>query len=117
MSRFNYFDIDDFACSETGENCIEVEFVEKLDALRKILGWPMIITSGYRSPSHSVEITKPNGGGTHTKGIAADIKVTNGKQRYELVEFAMDLNFTGIGLHKTFVHLDVREDTPVVWTY
>ena len=51
------------------------------------------------------------------KGIAADIKVTNGKHRYELVKFAMDLNFTGIGLHKTFVHLDVREDTPVVWTY
>ena len=54
---------------------MEDDFIAKLDHLRAVLGWPMIVTSGYRSLAHSAEINKPNGGGYHTKGIAADIKV------------------------------------------
>ena len=117
MSDFIYFEINDFDCQETGANQMEDEFIYKLDHLRGVCGWPFIITSGYRDPSHSLEIKKPNGGGTHTKGIAADIKVTTGKQRYEIVKHALALGFTGVGIAKTFVHLDVREDTPVIWTY
>lgn len=117
MTDFKYFTRDEFKCQETGENRIEDELIYKLDHLRGVLGWACTITSGYRDPSHSVEINKPNGGGSHTKGIAADIAVSNGKQRHEIVRHAMALGFTGVGIAKTFVHLDIREDTPVVWTY
>jgi len=114
---FKYFKKSDFDCQETGENRMEDEFIHALDALREVCGWPFVVTSGYRDPSHSVERNKPNGGGTHTMGIAADIKVTNGKQRHEIVKNAMAMAFTGIGIAKTFVHVDQREDTPVLWTY
>tara|TARA_X000001382_G_scaffold18280_2_gene11259 strand:+ start:1119 stop:1472 length:354 start_codon:yes stop_codon:yes gene_type:complete len=117
MSKYKYFAVADFDCQETGENKIEDEFVRKLDSLRDVCGWPFIVTSGFRDASHSVEIIKPNGGGYHTKGIASDIKVLGGKMRYEIVSNAIKHGFTGIGIAKTFVHLDIREDTPMIWTY
>ena len=70
---FKYFTLDEFACQETGENEIKTEFVERLDALRDACGFPFVITSGYRSPRHSIEAKKPNGPGQHASGIAADI--------------------------------------------
>lgn len=117
MSDFKYFKREDFDCQETGENRMEDEFIKKLDLLRSDLGWAMVVTSGYRDPSHSAEIVKPNGGGYHTKGIAADIKVVGGKQRYELIQSALALGFTGVGAARSFVHLDTREDTAMLWTY
>ncbi len=119
MSKFTYkyFKVSDFDCQETGENRMEEEFIKRLDLLRGACGFPFIVTSGYRDPSHSVERNKKNGGGMHTKGVAADIRILNGKQRYDIIKNAMAMGFTGIGIAKTFVHVDTREDTPVVWTY
>jgi len=115
--EYEWFSVEDFDCKETGENRMEHDFIKKLDMLRTACGWPFNITSGYRSLSHSAEVNKPNGGGYHTKGIAADIRVTNAKQRYEIIQHATALGFTGIGVANTFVHVDTREDTHVVWTY
>ena len=62
MSDFKYFNVSDFDCQETGENEMSLDFIGKLDHLRAVLGWPMVVTSGYRSPNHSLERSKPNGG-------------------------------------------------------
>jgi zinc D-Ala-D-Ala carboxypeptidase len=113
---FKYFKLEDFDCQETGVNGINVEFVSKLDELREACGFPFIITSGYRDPSHSIEAKKSKPG-THAQGIAADIKVTGGAQRMAVVEHAVKLGFTGIGVAKSFVHVDIRETTPVLWCY
>jgi zinc D-Ala-D-Ala carboxypeptidase len=115
--QYKYFKTEEFACKETSENEIKPEFIMRLDALREVCKFPFTITSGYRSPNHSVERSKPNGGGTHTKGIAADIRVSGGAQRYLIQKKAYELGFTGIGVAKTFVHLDIRDDTPVSWVY
>lgn len=118
MSDFVFFKREDFDCQETGENRMEDDFIHELDKLRERCGWPFYVTSGFRDPSHSAERNKPNGGGSHTMGIAADIKVTNGKQRNEIVKHAMAMgSFNGIGIARSFVHVDMREDTPVLWTY
>ena len=53
----------------------------------------------------------------HTKGIAADIYVSNGVDRYKLLITAFNMGFTGIGVAKTFIHVDTRTSQPVVWTY
>ena len=113
---FRYFKIEDFACSETGENEIQWDFVSALDDLRGVCGFPFVITSGYRSPNHSAEIKKSRPG-QHTMGIAADIKVTGGAQRYAIVSNAIKLGFRGIGVAKTFVHVDRRETEPMTWQY
>lgn len=34
-----------------------------------------------------------------------------------VVENAVKLGFTGIGVAKSFVHVDIRETTPVLWCY
>tara|TARA_R110000787_G_scaffold172398_2_gene285029 strand:+ start:708 stop:1061 length:354 start_codon:yes stop_codon:yes gene_type:complete len=117
MSDFKYFKVSDFDCQETGENEMSLDFIGKLDHLRAVLGWPMIVTSGYRSPDHSLERSKPNGGGSHTLGIAADIRVSGGSQRYQIQKQAYACGFTGIGVAKGFVHLDCRDSEPVSWVY
>ena len=112
-----YFTLDEFNCKETGENKMSNNFLIMIDRLREECAFPFVITSGYRSPEHSVERSKPNGGGMHTKGIAADIAVSGGSQRYTIVEKALELGFKGIGVGKDFVHVDLRSDTPVMWCY
>lgn len=111
-----YFKLSEFACKETGENKIDHEFVAALDELRERCNFPFVITSGYRSPKHSVEAAKERPG-RHSEGIAADIQVSYGVQRHKVVEHAIDLGFTGIGVAKTFVHVDQREGQHVLWTY
>ena len=113
---YKYFKVEDFACSETGENEIQDVFVKKLDELREACGFPFIVTSGYRSPNHPIE-AKKSSPGLHAQGIAADIAVNGGAQRRKVVHSAIILGFKGIGVAKSFVHVDTRESTPVMWTY
>lgn len=111
-----YFKVSDFDCQETGENRMSEEFLYRLDKLRHICGFPFIVTSGYRSPNHSIEAAKA-APGTHAQGIAADIAIPSGDKRYILIREAMAMGFTGIGVAKTFIHLDIRKTAPVVWSY
>jgi len=91
-------------------------FLKKLDELREACGFPFVITSGYRDPSHPNEVNKKKPG-THSEGIACDILVRNGVERMNIVHQALKLDFGGIGVAKTFVHVDTRKTTPVMWTY
>jgi len=111
-----HFTLSEFDCNHTGENRMEQDFLDKLNALREHCGFPFIITSGYRSPSHPIEALKEIPG-THAQGIAADIKMTNSAHRYSLIKAALEHGFTGIGVAGTFIHLDTRGTVPVVWTY
>lgn len=113
---YKYFSIEEFDCQETGENKMVEQFIHKLDELREACGFPFRITSGYRSPSHSIEARKAKPG-THAQGIACDIYVSGGSQRHTIIKEAMRLGFTGIGVAKTFIHVDIRETTPVAWQY
>jgi zinc D-Ala-D-Ala carboxypeptidase len=113
---FKYFDIGEFVCQETGDNEISEDFVHELDKLRGACGFPFRITSGYRSKEHSIEARKQTPG-THTQGIAADIAVQGGAQRMILVQKALELGITGVGVAKTYIHVDTRKTTPVLWCY
>jgi|TARA_B100000427_G_C15450250_1_gene569251 zinc D-Ala-D-Ala carboxypeptidase len=111
-----YFSRDEFACQQTGENEIQDVFLKRLDDLRDVCGFPFVITSGYRSPNHVLEASKSRPG-THSQGIASDIKADNGIDRRRIVENALRLGFNGIGIAKNFVHVDIRETDPVMWSY
>ena len=99
-----------------GQDYSKDEFIEKLDKLRHACNFPFNITSGYRDPSHPIEARKAKAG-THAQGIACDIAVSGGAERYIIVREALKLGFTGIGVAKTFIHVDIRETTPVMWEY
>ena len=111
-----HFSTSEFRCRESGENSMDESFLFMLDELRERCGFPFTITSGYRSVHHTAERNKKKGG-THTQGIAADIAVSNGEQRMKIVKEALAMGFGGIGVAKSFVHVDMRTTTPVMWTY
>lgn len=111
-----YFKIEDFNCQETGNNEMDDKFLWAIDALRHECGFPFIITSGYRDPSHSIEARKSKPG-THARGIAADIKINNGNEAYLIIKHAQTMGFNGIGVAKTFIHVDIRDTMPVIWSY
>ena len=113
---FKYFSRQEFDCQETGENGMQDEFVHALDQLREVCGFPFRITSGFRSVKHSIEAKKSKPG-THTQGIAADIGVSDGNQRYLIIKHAMALGFSGVAAAQGFVHVDTRLSVPVVWVY
>lgn len=76
----------------------------------------MVVTSGYRCQDYNDEI----GGAKfskHVSGIACDIAVGSSADRYDLIYCALMSDFTGIGVAKDFIHLDIRDDAPVLFTY
>lgn len=99
----------------SGKHGIRRELVRKLDQLRIAAGRPLTITSGYRHATHPVEARKAKPG-RHTRGDAADILVLDAQQRYELVRLAIELGFKGIGVARTFVHVDLRREERL-WEY
>ncbi len=88
--------------------------VNKLDSLRGLMASPLILTSAYRCPEHPEEIKKKKGG-THTQGIAVDIRVF-GIEQIRLVKHAYDTGFRGFGIANTFLHIDLRRE-PAKWIY
>jgi len=116
MPQYRYFSKEEFVCQHTGRNEIKEDLLFRLDFLREECGFPFVITSGYRDSSHPVEARKARPG-THSQGIAADIKVTNGFERRMLVKQALKFGFSGIGVAKGCVHVDVRKTSPVLWAY
>jgi len=110
-----YFKIEEFNCQETGENAMDIEFLETLEHLREVCNFPFTVTSGYRSKSHSIEKAKQNPG-THAQGVAADIKVSGGAQRMAIVKHASALGMS-VGVAKTFVHVDTRKTPAMCWCY
>lgn len=112
---FVYFKRSDFDCRETGENEIPGKFIQRLDILRERCGFALIVNDGYRSPRHSREAAKDEPG-EHTRA-AVDFKAIGGSRRYIIVSEALKMGFTGIGIGKTFIHLDDRTGVPVIWTY
>lgn len=112
-----YFRLEEFNCTHTNKNEMDHEFLVKLDELRERVGFPFIITSGYRDATHPSEVVKAAPGtGTHCQGIAADIAVSNGVERMNIVHEALKMGFS-IGVARTFIHVDARTTTPVLWTY
>ena len=111
-----YFKLSDFDCQETGNNEMSEEFLEKLDDLRHVCGFPFIITSGYRDKTHSIEARKAKAG-THARGIASDIRINNGNEAYDIIKNAQSMGFNGIGVAKSFIHVDIRKGMPVIWCY
>lgn len=86
--------------------------IEALERLRAMVGRPLRIVSGYRSPAHN----KAVGGkrrSQHLFNRAADIP-----EGYATVSQAVAAGFTGIGSKGPWaVHVDVRPGRLTHWSY
>jgi len=103
-------------CPCCGECKMDDNFLVKLQKLRDVVGFPLIISSAYRCKDHNASV----GGVTtsqHKYGKAADIIVNHytSKRRYFILSSAFKLKFSGIGIYKEFIHLDTREERKSLW--
>ncbi len=122
MSNFKYFKLSEFKCKcgcnmpdEVVEN-LTTKLISLLDIAREKSRIPFIITSGYRCPEYN-ELVGGVKNSAHTKGLAADIKVGSGYQRYAILKSLLDVGFTRIGIYRNFIHCDVdyTKPSPVIW--
>ena len=116
MASSKNFKSEELACSCCGEEHIQQWALDKLQMVRNSTGRPLKSTSAYRCSKHPVESRKKKAG-THHQGIAFDIYTSNGAERYQIITQGLLAGATGIGVAKSFIHLDGRDGTPVVWTY
>lgn len=110
------FNLQEFECTHPDHRHVKIDenLVHKLQKLRDMLGVPLRINSAYRC----IERNKQVGGATnsqHMYGKAVDVSLHNvDKSIDEVKEIAEDIGFDGIGLYRSFIHLDVR-GKPARW--
>jgi len=116
--RSVYFSEQELRCPCCGKNEMQAEFLSELDNLRVAVGGPITLNSAFRCPSHNAAVGgKPNS--AHVRGLAADVRATDGRTRYKVLRAAYQVGFKRIGLANTFVHVDTDDFLPqeVAWTY
>lgn len=100
---------------------MDEKLLSMLDNLREAYGYPIKLTSTYRSPDHPIE-AKKKAPGEHAYGAAVDIACVGGEATFKLVKAAIEVGFTRIGVSRknNFVHVGVGyPDAPPItlWTY
>ncbi len=103
------FSSTEFDC-KCGKYCnktlIDSKLVKYLQLIREHFGQPITINSGYRCAVHNKNVggaKKSN----HVLGKAADI-VVKGVEPKEVAKYAESIGVKGIGVYKTFTHIDTR---------
>ncbi len=116
--RWPHFTPAEMACHCRGRFCageiwLDAEFMDALEALRRVVGRPLTVTSAHRCDQWNAAI----GGAplSRHKQIAVDISL-HGHDRFGVLAAAESLGFTGIGMARNFIHLD-RRKTPARWYY
>jgi zinc D-Ala-D-Ala carboxypeptidase len=111
-----------FEESEFNEfNKMDPKLLEMLDTLRENYGYPIKLTSTYRSPEHPIEAKKAKPG-EHAYGAAVDIACIGGEATFKLVKAAIETGFTRIGISRknNFVHVGIGypgAPETTIWTY
>ena len=116
--RWPHFRVAELACRCAGRFCEgeyyhDTEFLDALEALRENRDRALVINSGHRCAQWNAAV----GGAPRSmhKTIAVDISLF-AQDRIALRDAAMSFNFTGIGMARTFLHLD-RRAMPAHWYY
>lgn len=95
--------------------------LDKLQAFREHLGKPFQINDnvnkrrGWRSVKENYDLNRYQFS-FHVAGCAFDVSV-DGLTPEEVKEAALDFGYTGVGVYKTFTHLDTRAliGAPIQW--
>lgn len=103
--RWRSFQPQEIASKGNGSIIVDENALDKLQAMRDLVGKPFRITSAYRDPFHNAKV-----GGSplsmHKTGKAFDISL-GGHDKQGLIAAAKSVGFTGLGVnYKTFLHVD-----------
>ncbi len=105
-----HFKVGEFACKNGTDTVLTApRLVMLLESIRTHFDRPVRIHSGYRTPEYNEKV---NGAAhsQHTYGTAADISI-RGVKPAVVGAYARKLmpDWGGVGVYKTFTHIDVRE--------
>lgn len=113
-----FFKPEEFACKCGGRYCAgeywhDAEFLHTLETARMLADQPFVINSGHRCAQWNARV----GGAPLSmhRTIAADISLW-GRDRHGILRAAEIVDFTGLGLARTFLHVDLRA-RPALWYY
>lgn len=120
-SPFKYFSYAEFDSPDapgSGAKNMSADFIHQLDKVRAAVGFPLVVTSGYRTPAHNAKVGGV-AGSSHTKGLAVDLRALTDAQKRAIAKAAIAQGITRIGWGRTFIHLDVDGSKPqkVTWGY
>lgn len=103
------FMLSEFDSPDTHQVIIHPMLLDFLQRLRDRLARPVLVRSGYRTPSYNRQV-KGKSGSYHPQGMAADIECP-GVSSIEIAKEAEAVGFTGIIVYhnKGIVHLDIRK--------
>lgn len=112
------FDEDEFKCPCCGEEHMDRAFVQTLQVARDEASIPFHINSGWRCEKHNRAVGGITGS-SHSKGLAADIKIRSKRERWIIVGALKFAGLNRFGLGKGFIHVDADSDkTPrLIWIY
>ena len=109
MIHFESYEFDSPDQIGSGDK-MDASFLQMLDDARGIAGIPFKITSGYRTQKHLQSLIdkgyKASKNSSHLVGKAADISVTNGLDRYIVLNALIKAGFKRIGISSNFIHCD-----------
>lgn len=106
---YRYFKPDEFSrCNPPCDiSQMDEAFMLRLDEARFLAGVPFVLNCAFRSKEHELKQGR-SGSSFHTLGRAVDIRCTNPQTRSKILEGLFKANFSGIGVSKTFIHVDDR---------
>lgn len=102
---------------------MEPAVVQALDIARDIYGFPMVVTSGFRTIEYNRQLIEQGYNASpkssHLLGWAVDIAVPNSERRFLMLEALLDAGFHRIGVGDSFIHADLDPNkTPnCLWVY
>lgn len=105
-----HFKTKEFQCKDKSKYLlIATDLIKTLEKIRSHFNAPVIINSGYRTPSWNSKVNgAPNS--YHCKGMAADI-VVKGHSSREVAKYADSImDQGGVIRYTNFTHIDVREE-------
>ena len=96
---------------------MDLELMQKLEALSKKAGKKLYITSGFRDAAHNKKVGGVSNS-SHLIKKAVDFDTTNPEDSVKMAKAAFDVGFRRIGVAGGFVHVDTdHRRHPAVWTY
>lgn len=110
MGKFRYF-------SDEEAKGLDGELMARLDVARDLCGFPIVITSGARTPEQNAAA----GGvqdSSHLKGLAVDLRAPTGQNEREKMIWALGrAGFRRVGIYDRHIHCDVdpNKAQDVVW--
>ena len=106
-----HFKVKEFHSRKDPSDLVKVDekLLRLLENIRNYTGKPVHINSGYRSPEYNATVKNASPHSQHCAGKAADI-VVPGVSPVRVAEIAECYlgNSGGIGVYKSFTHVDVR---------